>query len=229
MSQHDYVIDDQAGLSFLNDLNANLAAIVTNNSAAAEPTTKYPFQWWADTATNILKMRNAANNAWISMLDLTTGASFAGTFKDNAFTLQDNSDATKQALFELSAITAGQTRTFNLPDQSGTLALLSLLQTYTKSQRGTVTVDNDGSFDMNVTNNFKCTPTAIFTLTFTNIAEGQSGYIYLINTGGYAISKHSAIKCGATLLSTISAAGTYLLSYFTDGTDVVITGSQAVS
>ncbi|MEY3941014.1 MAG: Xaa-Pro dipeptidase, partial [Pseudomonadota bacterium] len=47
--------------------------------------------------------------------------------------------------------------------------------TWTASQRGTVTTDNDGSFDMSVTNNFKCTPTGNFTLTFTNITAGQSG------------------------------------------------------
>lgn len=102
-------------------------------------------------------------------------------------------------------------------------------QTWTGSQRGTVTTDNDGSFDMNASNNFKCTPTGTFTLTFTNITAGQSGYVYLVNTGGYAITKASSVLGGATLLTTISTAGKYLLSYFTDGTDVIITSSQAVS
>jgi len=44
---------------------------------------------------------------------------------DDKFTLQDNSDNTKQAQFELSGITAGTTRTYTLPDNSGTIALLS--------------------------------------------------------------------------------------------------------
>ena len=39
-------------------------------------------------------------------------------------------------------------------------AKTDVLQTYTLSQRGTVTTDNDLSFNMNATNNFKCTPTA---------------------------------------------------------------------
>ena len=102
-------------------------------------------------------------------------------------------------------------------------------QTWTGSQRGAVVTDNDGSFDMNAGNNFKCTPTGTFTLTFTNVAGGQSGYVYLVNTGGYAITKAASVKGSASLLTTISTAGTYLLSYFTDGTDVVITSSQAVS
>ncbi|MCX8055498.1 MAG: hypothetical protein N3A67_07515, partial [Ignavibacteria bacterium] len=44
---------------------------------------------------------------------------------DDKFTLQDNSDNTKQAQFELSGITAGTTRTYTLPDNDGTIALLS--------------------------------------------------------------------------------------------------------
>ena len=124
MSQHDYVIDDQPGLSFLTDLNNNLAAIVTNNSGTSEPTTKYPLQWWADTTSDILKIRNEANNAWINVLNLATGQVISGTFKDDIFTLQDNTDATKQALFQLSLIDTGTVRTYSLPNKSGTLATL---------------------------------------------------------------------------------------------------------
>jgi len=95
--------------------------------------------------------------------------------------------------------------------------------TFTASQRGTVTTDNDGSFDMNVTNNFKCTPTATFALTFTNITAGQSGYVLLVNTGGYTVTAAATTKVNTTFLATVSAAGTYLLSYFTDGTNVYVT------
>jgi len=94
---------------------------------------------------------------------------------------------------------------------------------------GTVTTDNDLSFDMNVTNNFKCTPTATGALTFTNITAGQSGYVLLVNSGGYAITAAATTKVGATFLSTVSAAGTYLISYMTDGTNVYCTASGALS
>lgn len=46
------------------------------------------------------------------------------TVLDNALTIQDNGDPTKQAVFEASGITAGQTRTITLPDASGTATLL---------------------------------------------------------------------------------------------------------
>jgi hypothetical protein len=101
--------------------------------------------------------------------------------------------------------------------------------TWTASQRGTVTTDNDGSFDMNVTNNFKCTPTATFALTFTNITAGQSGYILLVNTGGYAITAAATTKVGTAFLTTVSTAGTYLVSYLSDGTNVYCTASGALS
>ncbi len=97
--------------------------------------------------------------------------------------------------------------------------------TLTASFRGTVTTDNDGSFDMNVTNNFKCTPTGNFTLTFTNITAGQSGFILLVNSGGHTVSAHANTKVDANLLATVSTAGTYLLSYFSDGTNVYMTNS----
>jgi hypothetical protein len=101
--------------------------------------------------------------------------------------------------------------------------------TFTASQRGTVTTDNDGSFDMNVTNNFSCTPTATFALTFTNITAGQSGYVLLINTGGHAVTAAATTKVNTSFLTTVSAAGTYLLSYFTDGTNVYVTTGGAMA
>jgi hypothetical protein len=101
--------------------------------------------------------------------------------------------------------------------------------TWTASQRGTVTTDNDLSFDMSVTNNFKCTPAALGTLTFTNITSGQSGFVLLVNTGGYAISAAATTKVSSTTLTAISTAGTYLLSYFTDGTNVYVTNSGAMA
>jgi hypothetical protein len=95
--------------------------------------------------------------------------------------------------------------------------------TFTTSQRGTVTTDNDGSFDMNVTNNFSCTPSGTFALTFTNITAGQSGYVLLINTGGHAVTAAATTKVNTSFLTTVSAAGTYLLSYFSNGTNVYVT------
>jgi len=78
MSTHDYIVDNQNGANFRSDLNNALAAIVSNNSSATAPTTTYAFMLWADTANDILKQRNGADSAWISILTLSTGAPLAG-------------------------------------------------------------------------------------------------------------------------------------------------------
>ena len=83
MAEHDYVIANQNGANTRSDLNNALAAIVSNNSKATEPTTTYAYMWWADTANDILKQRNAADSAWISILTLSTGAPLAD-YADNA-------------------------------------------------------------------------------------------------------------------------------------------------
>jgi hypothetical protein len=110
-------------------------------------------------------------------------------------------------------------------------AKLATAQTFTASQRGTVTTDNDLSFDLSVTNNFKATPTGTATLTFTNIASagGQSGFILLVNSVGYTISAHANTKVQTGALAAISAAGTYLLGYWCDATNVYVTHSGAMA
>jgi len=99
------------------------------------------------------------------------------------------------------------------------------IQSFTKPQRNALTTDNDGSFDMDANNNFKCTPSGNFALTFTNHADGQSGYILLINSGGHTVSLHANTKADANLATTVSTAGTYLISYLSDGTNAYLTNS----
>ena len=70
MAQHDYVISNGTGAAVRSDLNNALLAIVSQNSGATEPTTTYAYQWWADTTTGLLKIRNSANNAWITLREL---------------------------------------------------------------------------------------------------------------------------------------------------------------
>jgi len=67
VATHDYVIANGTGAAVRTDLNGALAAIVSNNSSASEPATMYAYQWWADTTTGLLKIRNAANSAWVTI------------------------------------------------------------------------------------------------------------------------------------------------------------------
>ena len=87
MAQHDYVIANGTGAAVRSDLNGALAAIATINSGATAPTTTYAFQLWADTTTGLLKIRNAANSAFVTVGTLAStnlglaslaGATFTG-------------------------------------------------------------------------------------------------------------------------------------------------------
>ncbi len=104
-------------------------------------------------------------------------------------------------------------------------AKTDVVQNFTATQRGTQTIDNDLSFDLAVTNNFKSTPSGAGALTFASISPGQSGNILLVNTGGHAISLHANTKGDANLATTISVAGVYWLSYYSDGTNVYVVTS----
>ena len=68
---HDYNIADQVGASFRADLNIALGDIQSLNSGSSDPSTTVAYKIWADTANNLLKIRNSANNGWLTLGDLT--------------------------------------------------------------------------------------------------------------------------------------------------------------
>jgi hypothetical protein len=87
VATHDYVIANGTGAAVRSDLNDALAAIVSNNSNSTAPATTFAYQWWADTTTGLLKIRNAANSAWVTVGTLAStnlglaslaGATFTG-------------------------------------------------------------------------------------------------------------------------------------------------------
>ena len=82
---------------------------------------------------------------------------------------------------------------------------------------------------MNLGQNFKCTPAAGFTLTFTNITDGQSGFIILVNSGGQTIALHANSKADANLATTVTTAGTYIINYISDGTNAYLTNSAVMA
>ncbi len=67
MATHDYVIENGTGAAVRSDLNTALAAIVTNNSSSLAPATTHAYQWWADSGSGLLKIRNSANSAWVTV------------------------------------------------------------------------------------------------------------------------------------------------------------------
>lgn len=67
MSQHDYDISNGGGAAVRADINAALLAILSQNSGATAPAVTKPFMFWYDTANSLLKQRNGADTAWISI------------------------------------------------------------------------------------------------------------------------------------------------------------------
>jgi hypothetical protein len=92
MAQHDYVIDNGTGAAVRADLNNALAAIASNNSKSGALTTNYAYQWHVDTSDGNLKIRNAANNGYVTVgavastnlgLAPLTGGTFTGKVTHN--------------------------------------------------------------------------------------------------------------------------------------------------
>ena len=67
MATHDYSLANQSGASFRGDLNNALSAIASNNSSSTDPATTFAHQWYYDTGDTTLKIRNAANSAYINV------------------------------------------------------------------------------------------------------------------------------------------------------------------
>ncbi len=96
---------------------------------------------------------------------------------------------------------------------------------------GHVVTDNDGSFDLAVGNDFKCTTASGLTLTFTNAAAGQSGNIMFINGGNHTIAAHADVAINADVLTAISATGTYHLAYYcsaASGNNTILVSGSAI-
>lgn len=138
MANHDYNIANQTAPSARTDINNALAAIVSNNSGASEPTTTFANMWWYDTTNNKLKFRNEANSAWIEIgqLNQSTNAFSGGTPAGGvmAFAMSTPPDGwlacsgqavsrtTYAALFSAIGTTYGSgdgSTTFNVPDLRG--------------------------------------------------------------------------------------------------------------
>jgi len=74
MAQADGVVANASGAAVRSDLNAQLLAIITNNSGSTAPTTTRAYQFWYDETTNQLKLRNSANDAWIVLRTIASGS-----------------------------------------------------------------------------------------------------------------------------------------------------------
>lgn len=72
MAEHDFIIDNGTGSAVRTDLNNLFQAIASNNSKSGALTTNYAYQWHVDTSDGNLKIRNAANNGYVTIGPVAT-------------------------------------------------------------------------------------------------------------------------------------------------------------
>ena len=67
----DYTIANDTGANVRSDINAVLGAIQTLNSGSSDPSANVAFQLSVNTTTSLLKIRNAANNGYVTIGNVT--------------------------------------------------------------------------------------------------------------------------------------------------------------
>jgi hypothetical protein len=121
MATHDYVLANQSGSAFRSDLNNALSAIVSQNSSATEPATTFAYQYWVDITPSpaLLKQRNAANDAWITLAEIGGQVLLAdGTNAKPGLSFASDTDTgfKRNADDDISLVTGGNKRLTVKPD-----------------------------------------------------------------------------------------------------------------
>lgn len=63
----DYNVANASGAAVRSDINNIFLAVASANSGTSEPSTMYPFMIWVDTTNDLVKLRNGANDAWLTL------------------------------------------------------------------------------------------------------------------------------------------------------------------
>lgn len=80
------------GQTDLQNMENNFACLKSCFSGASAPSSPVAGMFWLDTTNHILKIRNEANNAWLSIMDMATGLSVAvNGYKSGGVTLTTGS------------------------------------------------------------------------------------------------------------------------------------------
>ena len=91
MSQNDFTIANQTFPNTRADINSALQALTSNNSGTSAPSTQFANQFWYNSTTNILYIRNEGNDADIPIMELDQTNDTVEYFK---------SDSVRTALIE---------------------------------------------------------------------------------------------------------------------------------
>ena len=214
--------------------SASTSATNASNSASAASTSATNAQSSASAAST--SESNAGNSATSASNSASAAATAAANLPNATTAGGDKFLKTNTGGTAWEYQTASQARGslglvigLNVQSYDAATAKTNAAQNYTLPQRSALLTDNDLSFDLSAKQNFKSTPTAGGALTFTNQADGLSGFVILVNGSNYAITAHANTKISATALARISATGTYRIDYASDGTNTYCTASESLA
>jgi len=193
------------------DTNTTYTSSDFTHDSLSGVTANEHIDWTGSSAGTIHSSNYTDTNTTYSVQD--------GELSENNFT---DADHTKLNNIEASADVTDATNV-----ASAGAGMLTADQSWSGSQRGTPSTVTDGTLDLDTANNFKYTPSGADTLEFSNEEAGQSGFITVINASGHAISVGSEVKKGSSW--DVSTAGTYIVSYYCDGTNVYVSASEALA
>ena len=103
MSQSTFAIPNQSGANYRVAVNNALQALASLYSGTT-PSESYAYQLWFDTSTNILKQRNAANNAWVNLWAATLGSPVVIDFRDTRLEAHGNGNIGSNTAFGAGAL-----------------------------------------------------------------------------------------------------------------------------
>jgi hypothetical protein len=189
MAQHDYNIANQSGADFRADLNNALLAIATVNSGSTEPSTTFAHQLWVDTSSSVLKIRNAADNAWI-----TTGVSITAS---NTFTGNLTGDVTGNLTGNVTGNVTG-----DLTGNAVSSDTLSTARTISLSGDVVGSVSFDGSANVDIDTVVQINSITLGTDTTGDYVESMSGGTGVTVTGGTGEGSTPSIAIGQAVAAT---------------------------
>ncbi len=189
MAQHDYNIANQSGADFRADLNNALLAIATVNSGSTEPSTTFAHQLWVDTSSSVLKIRNAADNAWI-----TTGVSITAS---NTFTGNLTGNVTGNLTGNVTGNVTG-----DLTGNADSADTLSTARTISLSGDVVGSVSFDGSSNVDIDTVVQINSITLGTDTTGDYVESMSGGTGVTVTGGTGEGSTPSIAIGQAVAAT---------------------------
>lgn len=178
-------LNAQGDLRFADSDSSNWVAFQAPATIASNVTWTLPN---ADGTSNQVIVTNGSGTlSWASPL-LASGGTITGALEIGTTGSLVFEGSTADGFETTLAVTDPTAdNTITLPNATGTVPLLSLAQTFTAAQRGTITALTDGTTitpDFAVTNNYSVTLGGNRTLANpTNITAGQSGAIFITQDG----------------------------------------------